>query len=100
MEAMEQKEATMIRESFENAVHFPTLRTLMLVEDVLKKSGQPLKRADIKRRMKMKIMHQTLNLILAYLLERGMIVNSNDGFVWIHNPDKIGRLLKRSVRVR
>lgn len=103
MEVMvEDKQAEMIRSYFENAVHYPTLRTVMMVEDVLRDSDKPLKRAEIKRRLKIKIMHQSLNIILAYLLERGMIVNSNEGFVWIYNPGgKFRSYLKRkAVRVR
>ena len=57
-------ESQMIRTYYLNAVHYPTLKTVIAVEDILKKSDGPVTRAEIKRRLKVKIMHQTLNLIL------------------------------------
>jgi len=91
----------LIREYFESAIHYPTLRTVMEVENVLKKVGKPMKRAEIRRRMKNRVMHQSLNIILAYLLERGMIVSSSEGFVWIYNSGRKFRnfIKKRTVRV-
>ena len=95
-------ESQMIRTYYLNAVHFPTLKTVIAIEDILKKSDMPVTRAEIKRRLKVKIMHQTLNLVLAYLLERGMIVNTNEGFVWIYNPNNkhLKNFMKRTVRVK
>jgi len=95
-------ESQMIRTYYLNAVHYPTLKTVIAVEDILKKSEEPVTRAEIKRRLNVKIMHQTLNLILAYLLERGMIVNSIEGFVWIYNLNNkhLKRFMKNTVRVK
>ena len=91
----------LIREYFDSAIHYPTLKTVMEVESVLKKATRPMKRAEIRRKMKNRIMHQSLNIILAYFLERGMVVNSNEGFVWIYNPSKAFKsyIAKHTVKV-
>lgn len=89
-----------IRLYFEKAIHYPTLKTVIEVENVLKDSDMPLTKAGIKRKLKAKIMHQTLNIILAYLMERNMIVYTNEGFAWIYSPGAVGKLSKTGIRVR
>lgn len=67
-------------------LHYPTLKTVLMVESVIRKSNLPVNKNEIKRKLKAKIMHQTLNIILSYLEERGMIIRAKDGYVWIYNP--------------
>ena len=69
-------------------IHYPTLKTVLMVEKVLQKAVKPLNKSDIKRKLTVKIMHQTLNIILTYLEERGMIIKAKDGYVWTYNPSK------------
>jgi len=70
----------------EKVLHYPTLRTVMMVENVIRNAKLPINKADIKRKLKVKIMHQTLNIILSYLEGRGMIIKAKNGYVWIYNP--------------
>ncbi len=67
-------------------IHYPSLRTMLMVENVLKKADTVIDREELKRRLPVKIMHQTLNLILIYLEEKGMILDSHKGILWIYNP--------------
>ena len=67
-------------------IHYPTLKTMLTVEKILRKADTLIDREEIKRRLPVKIMHQTLNLILAYLEEKGLIVDSHKGILWIYNP--------------
>ena len=67
-------------------IHYPTLKTMLMVEKILRKADTLIDREEIKRRLPVKIMHQTLNLILAYLEEKGLIVDSHKGILWIYNP--------------
>jgi len=71
-----------------NILHYPTLRTVLAVEKVLKKAEMVLPKEEIKRRLSMKIMHQTLNLILDYLEERGMVLQGDKGVLWIYTSSK------------
>ncbi|MBU4308754.1 MAG: hypothetical protein KJ566_03090 [Nanoarchaeota archaeon] len=73
-------------------LHYPTLKTVLAVEKVLQNAELVLPKEEIKRRLPMKIMHQTLNLILNYLEERGMVLQGDKGVLWIYNPS--GKLQK------
>ena len=67
-------------------IHYPSLKTMLMVEKILKRAETVIDREELKRRLPNKIMHQTLNLILAYLEEKGMIIDSHKGILWIYNP--------------
>jgi len=46
-------------------------------------------------------MHQTLNVVLRYLEEKGMIYDGRKGITWLYNPDpKFQEMLRKSVKVR
>jgi hypothetical protein len=69
-------------------VHYPSLKTILMVEECLKKANTLIKREELKRRLKKKIMHQTLNLILDYLAKDNKILDGRKGIIWIHNNSK------------
>ena len=70
----------------EKVIHYPNLRTVLMIEKVLRGADVMINREELKRRLPVKIMHQTLNLILDYLEERNMIIDSRKGILWIYNP--------------
>jgi len=81
-------------------IHYPTLRTVLAVEKVLKEAELILPKEEIKRRLPMKIMHQTLNLILNYLEERGMVLQGKKGVLWIYTPkEELEKLKAGGTRV-
>lgn len=67
-------------------IHYPSLKTMLMIERVLREADTMIDREELKRRLPVKIMHQTLNLILRYFEDRGMIVDSHKGILWIYNP--------------
>lgn len=67
-------------------IHYPSLRTMLMVERTLREADKMIDREELKRRLPSKIMHQTLNVILKYLEEKGMIIDSHKGILWIYNP--------------
>jgi len=71
---------------YKKAIHYPTLKTMLMIEKVLKNAETAIDREELKRRLPAKIMHQTLNIILAYLEEKGMIIDGHKGILWIYNP--------------
>ena len=72
----------------QQVIHYPSLKTVLMVEDVLQNANSLLTREDIKRKLLTKIMHQTLNVILEYLKISGKILDGRKGILWIHNPSK------------
>jgi len=73
-------------EIYKDVMHYPTLKTLLLIEKILRNADTMITREELKRRLPVKIMHQTLNLILKYLEDRGLILDSHKGILWIYNP--------------
>ena len=84
----------------ETILHYPTLKTVMMIEDALSKSDAVISKNELKRRLPVKIMHQTLNLILEYLENSGKILIGPKGISWLQqdNP-KLKAMLKKAVRV-
>ena len=83
-----------------NIIHYPSLRTMLMVENVLKKADTLIDREELKRRLPVKIMHQTLNLILVYLEEKDMILDSHKGILWIYNPSsKLRKAIEKAREI-
>ena len=81
-------------------IHYPTLKTMLMVEKILRDAEISINREELKRRLPMKIMHQTLNLILNYLEVRGMIIDSHKGILWIYNPSpKLREAIKKGREI-
>ena len=68
--------------------HSPTLNTVLMVEETLKNAEEPIKLAELKRRLPKKVMHQTLLQILEYLDISGKIVIGTKGILWIYTDNK------------
>jgi len=81
-------------------LHYPNLRTVLIVEKIIQKSDTVVSKAELKRKLPTQIMHQTLNLILEYLESSGKIMIGSKGITWINNSSqKLNALLKKAVRV-
>ena len=81
-------------------IHYPNLKTVLMVENVLKKANQLMTREQLKRRLPTKIMHQTLNVILKYLEDSGRILDGRKGILWIYNPSqKLDRAIKEGFEM-
>ncbi len=80
--------------------HSPTLNTLLMVEQVLKNTGEIISMADLKRRLPRKVMHQTLVQILDYLQISGKIIIGTKGILWIFTERKeLDALMKRGIEL-
>ena len=75
--------------------HSPTLKTVLMVEEVLKNSGELLTIAELKRKLPKQVMHQTLIQIINYLQLSGKILIGTKGILWIYTERKeIEELIK------
>ena len=69
------------------SVHYPTLNTILMVEDTLKYSKQKFKKeilsvAELKKHLPRKVNHITLMLILDYLEKSNKINVTLKGLNW------------------
>lgn len=81
-------------------IHYPNLKTVLMIEKILREADTAIDREELKRRLPMQVMHQTLNVILRYLEERGMIIDGHKGILWIYNPSpKLKRALENAREI-
>ncbi|MBI5159153.1 hypothetical protein HY992_03465 [Candidatus Micrarchaeota archaeon] len=81
-------------------LHYPNLKTVLMVEEILKKEQLPIKREALKRKLERQVQHQTLNVILQYLEDSGKIIDGHKGIVWMYNPSsKLAKAVERGLRV-
>ncbi|VVB67042.1 Uncharacterised protein [Candidatus Norongarragalina meridionalis] len=69
-------------------VHYPTLKTVMAIEEVVKNADTAVSRNQIIERLPTKVMRSTLNVTLDYLENRGLVLETKKGFVYTYNPNK------------
>lgn len=83
-----------------NIIHYPSLKTVIMVETEIKKSNKLLTRQKLKTKLPKKIMHQTLNVILEYLETSGKILDGRKGILWIHNSShKLEKAIKQGFEI-
>ena len=72
----------------ERVVHWPTLNTVIMVEDTIKKMNESIiSVAELKRELPKQVNHNTLILILEYLERSNKIATTLKGITWIYNPN-------------
>ncbi|MBS3175815.1 hypothetical protein J4457_01110 [Candidatus Woesearchaeota archaeon] len=81
-------------------IHYPNLKTVLMVEEVLKRAHRPITREGLKMKLPTKVMHQTLNIILKYLEDSGKIIDGRKGILWIYNPSpKLDKAIKEGMEL-
>jgi hypothetical protein len=77
--------------------HWPTLKTVLMVEKTITNADEALSIESLKRNLPTKVMDQTLRLILAYLESKGDISIGEKGIVWIKNDNpEFLKMIKKS----
>jgi len=94
-----QKDTKMLQakkiKSPERQIHWPTLNTVIMVEDALKKSNESIiSVAELKRKLPRQVNHITLIIILEYLERSNKIAVTLKGITWIENNNPN---LKRAI---
>ena len=75
--------------------HWPTLNTVIMVEDTLKKMNESIiSIAELKRKLPRQVNHITLMVILEYLERSNKIAVTLKGITWIYNENSN---LKRAI---
>ena len=78
-------------------MRFPTLETVLMVEEFIEKYGGEFNRTEIWKKLPKKVMWQTYIIIIDYLLySNKILINPKDEkIVWIWNPELLKLLKKR-----
>ncbi len=76
----------MVKKEVSKNTHWPTLNTVIMVEDTLKKSKEEVVSvAELKRKLPRKVNHITLMIILDYLEKSNKIEVKLKGISWRKN---------------
>ena len=83
------------------SAHWPTLNTVLMVEDTLKKMNESvISIPELKRRLPRQVNHNTLMTILEYLERSGKIVAGLKGITWVYTDSKTLReLIKKGSEI-
>ena len=85
-----------------SAIHSPTLESVLMVEKSIQRNSQECGKYQLWKRLPRKMMYQTFQTILDYLIDSGKImVDPKDGcIIWTHNPERIRKILSSGVKLR
>lgn len=76
----------MLQTKQEKVIHWPTLNTVIMVEDTLKIMDESvISIAELKRKLPRQVNHTTLMIILEYLERSNKIAVTLRGITWIEN---------------
>ena len=97
MQQTTQEKGTKIHLNVTKIIHSPTLSTVLMVEDTLRKQDGPVSLEGLKRALPKKVMDQSLRIILAYLENKGSILIGRKGISWIANDNpKFLKMIQRA----
>ena len=97
MQQFNQEKDVKIHLNITRIIHSPTLNTVLMVEDTLRKQDGPISIEGLKRALPKKIMDQSLRIILSYLENKGSILVGLRGISWIANDNpKFLRMIKKA----
>lgn len=97
MQQINQERDTKIHLNVERIIHSPTLSTVLMVEDTMRKQDGPISMEGLKRALPKKVMDQSLRMILAYLENKGSILVGPKGISWIANDNpKFLRMIEKA----
>lgn len=69
-------------------VHYPTLKTVLAIEEEIREAETALTRSQLLARLENRVMRSTLNVALEYMEQRGLILETKNGFIWTFNPNR------------
>jgi hypothetical protein len=97
MQQINQEKEAKLHLSIARIIHLPTLSTVLMVEDTLRKQDGPVSLEGLKRDLPKKVMDQSLRIILAYLENKGSILIGAKGISWIANDNpKFLQMIKKA----
>ena len=90
-----------IEKAQKKPAHWPTLNTVIMVEDTLKKMNESvISIAELKRILPRQVNHITLMVILDYLEKSGKIAVGLKGITWVYTDRRVLReLIKKGTEV-
>jgi hypothetical protein len=78
-----------------NVIHYPQLDTVLMVEHFIQEHDGEFKKRQLWEHLPKKMMYQTYDLIIEYLLySRKVSVDAEGKIGWIHYPNSVDERMK------
>ena len=78
-----------------SVLHYPQLDTVLMVEHFLKEHDGEYKKRQLWEHLPRKMMYQTYNLIIEYLMySRKISIDAEGKIGWIHYPESVDERMK------
>jgi len=82
-------------------LHSPTLETVVMVEKTVQKYSGENGKYQIWEKLPRKMMYQTFQTVIDYLLESNKIVIDRNGkIVWIWDPEGVRKILQKGLVIK
>lgn len=82
-------------------LHSPTLDSVLMVEKAIQESDNDLGKYQLWKSLPKKMMYQTYQVIIDYLVESGkVLVDKQKKLVWIYNPQLVKKIIQSEVKLR
>ncbi len=84
-----------------NLLYNPTLASVLMVENVIKKNSQEYGKYQLWKKLPKKMMYQVFLTILNYLEESGKIIINKDGcIIWTYNPSRLKKISSKNLVIK
>jgi len=81
-------------------IHSPTLESVIMVENTIKKHSQEFGKYQLWKHLPKKMMYQTFQVIIDYLESSGKIIISDKVVIWTFNPSLVNKIISSGVKLR
>ena len=82
-------------------LHYPRLDTVLMVEETIKNAKEYPSKRQLWLSLKKKVMYQTFNIVIDYLVESNKVVIDKEGkVIWIWDPEGVKKYMKEGVIIR
>jgi hypothetical protein len=82
-------------------LHYPRLDTVLMVEEAIKNAKEYSSKRQLWLSLKKKVMYQTFNIVIDYLVESNKVVIDKEGkVIWIWDPEGVKKYMKEGVIIR
>ncbi len=82
-------------------LHSPTLESVIMVEKTIQKYTQECGKYQLWKKLPKKMMYQTFQVILDYLIQSGKILIDKEGCViWTYDPEGIKKFISKGLKLR
>ena len=82
-------------------MHYPRLDTVLMIEEAIKTAKEYPSKRQLWLSLKKKVMYQTFNIVIDYLVESNKVVIDKEGkVIWIWDPEGVKKYMKEGVIIR